>query len=315
MTEISFSGQTVIVTGAGRNLGRSHALEFARRGAAVVVNEIDEGLAEAVAEEITQAGGKAVACQDTVATADGAKHVVDTAVREFGTVDVLVNNAGVLRTGYLTDLSEEDIDIVLDVHLRAAFRMARLVWPLMTARNYGRVVMTSSGSGLFSHQGLSSYAAAKAGLYGLTKALAFEGEERGIRVNAILPVALTGFSPVKPDIPDMEKYHARYARKPVVVDDWRWGPPLISALVTYLGSSKCDYSGEAFSAVHGRYGRVFVGVADGWLAPDEQSVSAENVAAHVGQIRDLSSHSVPMWLFEEMRDVAERVDGDSGGNS
>jgi NAD(P)-dependent dehydrogenase (short-subunit alcohol dehydrogenase family) len=307
MTDISFDAQTVIVTGAGRGLGRSHALEFARRGAAVVVSELDEVLANSVAEEIDAAGGRAVACPDTVATAEGAKNVVDTAVREFGSVDVLVNNAGIVRVGYLNDLTDADIDDVIDVHLRAAFRMTRLVWPLMTERNYGRIVMTSSGSGMFSHQGLSSYAAAKAGLYGLTKALAFEGAERGIKVNAILPVALTEGASTS-NIPDMEEYTARYTRKPVVLDDWRWDPRLITALVTYLCSSTCDYSGEAFSAVHGRYARVFVGVADGWITPDESSISAENVAAHIGEIRDLSGHSVPMWLFEEMRDVTERID-------
>jgi NAD(P)-dependent dehydrogenase (short-subunit alcohol dehydrogenase family) len=307
MSDISFSGQTVIVTGAGRGLGRSHALDMARRGASVLVNDIIDGSADAVAKEITSAGGRAVAVQDSVATAEGAKNVVDTAVREFGSVDVLVNNAGILHAGYFTDLSDDEIDAVLDVHLRAAFRMSRLVWPLMTARNYGRIVMTSSASGMFSHQGLSNYAAGKAGLYGLTKALAFEGLEQGIKVNAILPMAMTEGA-LSSNIPDMLEYGARYTRKQVEVEDWRWAPPTISALVTYLCSSECDYSGEAFSAVHGRYARVFVGVADGWIAPDESSISAENVAAHMGQIRDLSSYSAPMWLFEEIRDVDERLD-------
>jgi NAD(P)-dependent dehydrogenase (short-subunit alcohol dehydrogenase family) len=308
MTGISFTGQTVIVTGAGRGLGRSHALEFARQGAAVAVNDIDGDLAAVVTAEINSGGGRAIACPFSVATAEGARNTVDRAAAEFGSVDVLVNNAGIVRTGYLLDLSEEDIDDVIDVHLRAAFRMTRLVWPLMTERNYGRIVMTCSGSGMFSHQGLSSYAAAKAGLYGLTKALAFEGAECGIKVNAILPVALTPGA-LASNIPDQEEYAARYTRKPVVVADWRWDPRNISALVTYLCSSQCDYSGEAFSAVHGRYARVFVGVADGWIAPDKGSISTDSVAAHIGDVRDISRHSVPMWLFEEMRDVAERIDG------
>jgi NAD(P)-dependent dehydrogenase (short-subunit alcohol dehydrogenase family) len=307
MTEISFDGQAVIVTGAGRGLGRSHALDLSRRGAAVIVNDIVGSLADGVTKEINEAGGRAVACHASVATAEGAQQVVDTAVREFGQVDVLVNNAGVIHTGYFNDLSDEDIDTVLDIHIRAAFRTSQLVWPIMTERNYGRIVMTCSASGMFSHQGLSNYAAGKAALYGLTKALAFEGMERGIKVNAILPMAMTEGA-LASNIPDMLEIGARYTRKPVEVDDWRWGPPTISALVTYLSSSECDYTGEAFSAVHGRYARVFVGVADGWIAPDEASIRAESVAAHMGEIRDLSSHSVPMWLFEEMRDADERID-------
>ena len=307
MSEISFAGKTAIVTGSGRGLGRSHALEFARRGAAVVVNEIRDGLAEKVTEEITSAGGKAVAVHETVATAAGSKHVVDVALEQYGSVDILVNNAGVLRTGYIDQLSEDDIDDVLDVHLRAAFRMSRHVWPIMSEKGYGRIVNTCSNSGMLSHQGLASYAAAKAGLYGLTKALAFEGAEHGIKVNAILPTAMTEAA-LESNIPDMLEWGARFTRKEVTIPDWRWSPPLISALVTYLCSAECEYSGEAFSAVNGRYAKIFVGVADGWIAPDEASVSTDSIAAHMGEIRDLSNHSVPMWLFEEMRDVAERLD-------
>jgi NAD(P)-dependent dehydrogenase (short-subunit alcohol dehydrogenase family) len=308
MSDISFEGQTVIVTGAGRNLGRSHAIDFGRRGAAVVVNDVVEELVPGVVDEVVSAGGRAVPCVESVATPDGAKRIVDTAVSEFGSVDVLVNNAGVLRTGYFNDLTDEEIDEVLAVHLRAAFTLTRLVWPLMTERKYGRIVMTCSNSGMLSHQGLSSYAAAKAGLYGLTKALAFEGADRGIKVNAILPVAPTPPHATKPLIPDQEKYRDQFMRKPVVIEDWRKGAPNISALVTYLASSQCEFSGEAFSSVYGRYARVFVGIADGWIAPDENSISAENVATHIGQIRDLSSYSVPMWMFEEGRDVGERID-------
>jgi len=306
MTNIRFDGQSVIVTGAGRGLGRAYAREFARRGADVVVNDIDPDSASAVVEEITLAGGQATAAPYSVATTNGAANTVDAAMRRVGRVDVLVNNAGILRTGYLADLTEDDIDDVIDVHLRAAFRMTRLVWPHMTARGYGRVIMTSSASGMFSHQGLSSYAAAKAGLYGLTKALAFEGRERGINVNAILPNATTPATETA-NIPDMAEYFAQYIKNPVSVPEWRWHPATVAALVAYLASIQCECTGEAFSAVEGRYARVFVGVANGWLAPDETAVSAENIADHFSMIQDINVHGVPMWLYDEFVDIGERL--------
>lgn len=306
MIGISLANRTAVITGAGRGLGRAYATEFARRGAAVVVNDVDGDLADEVVSEIEASGGRAVTCAESVATADGAARITETAVNEFGSLDILVNNAGVLRTGYFTDLTDEQIDIVLSTHLRAAFVLTRLAWPLMSERGYGRVVMTSSSSGLFSHQGLSNYAAAKAGLFGLTKALAFEGADLGIMVNAILPMAVS-ISPAKDPIPDMDKYRQLFGADTASVEEWRRDPRTVAALVAYLCSEECDISGEAFSACNGRYARVFVGIAEGWLAPDEADVTAEEIAGRMGQIRDLSSWSAPNWLFDEVREVVERI--------
>jgi NAD(P)-dependent dehydrogenase (short-subunit alcohol dehydrogenase family) len=303
---ISYNGQTVIVTGAGRNIGRAHAIEFARRGASVVVDDWEGDLAKAVTDEITAAGGKAVASGDSVATDDGAKAIVDLAMNEFGSVEALVSNAGVLECNYFKELTDEQIDTSLNVHLRGAFRMAKLVWPIMADRGYGRLMFTSSNSGMMSNQGMAGYAAAKAGLYGLTKALAFEGADFGIKANAILPIA-AGKSPWKPPVPDQQKYRELYLDKPIPWDDWRWAPSNIAALAAFLCSRECELSGEALSACHGRFARVFVGVADGWLAPDQGSISSEAIADHLGEIRDLSNHTVPMWMFEELRGVTDRI--------
>jgi NAD(P)-dependent dehydrogenase (short-subunit alcohol dehydrogenase family) len=308
VADISFEGRTVIVTGAARGLGRSYALELCRRGASVLINDVDGDLLAKVEAEITAEGGRAFPCVDSVATVEGAGNVVDTAIREFGSIDVLVNNAGVLRTGYFADLTVEEIDEVLNVHLRAPFILTRLVWPLMTKRQYGRIVMVSSTSGMFSHQGLSNYAGGKAGVYGLTKALAFEGADHGIKVNAILPNATTPGHALKEPIPDYKEFQARYLRKPAVIPDWRLEPFTNTALAVYLASSQCEYSGEAFGACYGRYGRVFVAVADGWIAPDRESITTENIAAHFDEIRDVSRHTIPMWQYEYTRDILERID-------
>jgi NAD(P)-dependent dehydrogenase (short-subunit alcohol dehydrogenase family) len=305
---ISLEGSVAVVTGAGRGIGRAHVQELSRRGAAVMVNDVDKELADEVVAGIVASGGRAVAAYDSVTDAGAPVALVGRALDELGGLDIVVHNAGVLRTGYFDELSDEHIDVVLQTHLRAAFALTRPAWQHMKRRGYGRIVITSSSSGLFSHQGLSNYAAAKAGLYGLTKALSFEGASHGIKVNAILPYA-TSISPAKDPIPDMAKFRAEYeADRPV--DPERTDPRLIAQLVSYLVSRDCPVSGEAYSACYGRFARVFVGVADGWLAPDPAVVSSESIAEHFDQIRDLSGYSVPMWLFEETRDVQRRLAAD-----
>lgn len=306
---IDFRGQVAIVTGSGRGIGRAHALEFGRRGAAVVVNDLDAEVADSVVGEIQSTGGTACASYDSVSTEVGGERLVQRALSEFGTVDVLVNNAGLRRPGFFGDLSTDEIDVVLDSHLRAAFFVSQPAWRIMRQKRYGRIVMTSSSSGMFSNQGLSNYAAAKAGIYGLTKAMAYEGQEFGITTNCVLPFAATRLPGAPVRVPRMAEERAKYISDEVLakVPANRSDPALVAHMVAFLASRECELTGEAFSVCNGRYARVFVGVAEGWLAPDVEAVSAERIQDELAVIRDLSRTEVPMWIFEESASVTRRV--------
>lgn len=307
MSTIDFSGRVAVVTGAGRGIGRSHALELARRGAAVVVNDYSQQFAQEVVGEIQSGGGKAIANYDSVATAEGGANIVKDALARFGKLDVLINNAGILRPAYFENLTLAEIDAVLDSHLRSCFFVTQPAWRHMKQTGYGRIIMTSSSSGLFSHQGLANYAAAKAGVYGLTKALAYEGAQCGIKTNVVLPYAQTTISKLNP-IPDMLEHRNKFVSDELAQHiAGRDSPDMIAHLVAYLASEGCEPNGEAFSVCAGRYGRVFVGVADGWLAPDPRTVSAEAIAQNLPKIRDITQHTAPMWLFEECADTAKRL--------
>jgi NAD(P)-dependent dehydrogenase (short-subunit alcohol dehydrogenase family) len=305
---IDVEGLACVVTGAGRGIGRSEALELASRGALVLVNDVDASAAASVAAEIRDAGGTAEASGESVSTEAGGAAIIDQVAAAFGRVDVVVNNAGTRRPGYFGRLSADDIDIVLNSHLRAGFHVTQPAWLRMAEQGFGRVLFTSSSSGMFSNQGLSNYAAAKAGLYGLTKALAYEGAALGITVNAILPFADTK-RPGEVRVPDMAEHRGRHLPPALSteVEPWRQDPALIGRLVACLASRTCTVNGEAISACYGRYARVFVGVADGWLAPDAASATAEQIDEHLGEIRDVSHSTVPMWIFDEIADVLRRL--------
>lgn len=296
---IDFDGQVVIVTGAGQRLGRAYALELGRRGARVLVNDIG-GLdsprgsaAEAVVREIESAGGTAVASHDTVATPEGGKAIVDRALESFGTVDAVIHNAGVWRHKYYEEMSADQLDPVVDVHLRGAFFVTQPAWPIMQAKNYGRIVLTSSSTGAFGRVAGANYAAAKAGMLGLGRALSLEGSEYGIKTNCILPVAPFGDrGPVPPALTE------RLNSAGLPPEDC--GPELVTPMVVYLASRACSVSGEAFSAGGRRFGRVFVAVADGWLSPLDSCPTAEDIEAHLGQIEDQSSYAIPATSLDEL---------------
>jgi len=194
-----FKDKVVVVTGAGGGLGKEHALEFARRGAKVVVNDLGgsgdgvgaSDMADVVVQQIRDNGGIAIANKASVSDRAGAQSIIDDAVAEFGTVDILVNNAGILRDKSFKNLSLDDWDLVMDVHLNGTAYVTHAAWPIMYANNYGRIVMTSSTSGIYGNFGQANYGAAKMGMLGLINVLAIEGASKNIRVNGLAPGAET----------------------------------------------------------------------------------------------------------------------------
>ncbi|WP_449062083.1 SDR family oxidoreductase [Planomonospora algeriensis] len=261
MSELRFDGRVAVVTGAGHGLGRSHALSLAERGAKVVVNDLggaldgtgaSTGPAAEVVELITKNGGEAVVSGDDVATPEGAKAIVRSAIDAFGRVDIVVNNAGILRDRSFGKMSVEEWDAVIAVHLRGAFLVTHAAFPYLKEQAYGRIVNTSSPSGLFGSFGQANYSTAKMGLVGLTKTLGLEGARANIRVNAIAPIAWTRMT--ESLLP--AEFEARFT------------PERISPLVAYLAHESCETSGEVFSVGAGRVARVFVAEGPGWKQDD-----------------------------------------------
>lgn len=305
---ITFDGQVVIITGAGQGLGKAYALDLARRGARVVVNDVggvgdpQGSSAQAVVREIEAAGGTAVACHDTVATAEGGQAIVDCALDNFGTVDVVIHNAGVWRHVNFEEMTPDQLDPVVDVHLRGAFFVARPAWQIMQAKGYGRIVLTSSSTGAFGRIAGSNYAAAKAGMLGMGRAMSIEGAEFGIKVNCILPVAPFGDRGPVP-----EEFTRKLGASGLSAETA--GPGFVVPMVVYLASPACGVTGEAFSAGGGRFGRAFIAVADGWVAPPGMHPTAEDVEAHLGEIEDLGSFQIPPTSLDELNVIARLRSG------
>ncbi|MHA3023291.1 SDR family NAD(P)-dependent oxidoreductase [Mycobacterium sp. BMJ-28] len=273
--QLGFDERVAVITGGGRGLGRAYALLLASRGAKVVVNDpgasltgdgADEGPAHDVVREIAAAGGQAVASTDSVATADGGKAIIDTAIEHFGRVDILIHNAGIVRRGSLKELTYQDFESVLDVHLRGAFHVVRPAFPLMCTAGYGRIVLTSSIGGLYGNHGVANYAAAKAGIIGLTNVVALEGAAEGVTCNAIVPGAVTR----------MAEGLDTSAYPPM-------GSDLVAPAVGWLAHESCSVSGELFVAIAGRVARAFIAETPGVYQP---SWSIEDIAANIDAIRD-----------------------------
>ncbi len=299
---LRFDDQVAIVTGAGRGMGRQHALELASRGAAVVVNDVQSDLVDEVVAAIEESGGRAAASYDSVATIAGGAALVHLAVERYGTVDVLVHNAGIVRLDAFDELSFDDLRDTLDVHLYAGFYVGQPAYRVMKAKGYGRIVLISSTSGVFGTTRNTSYSAAKAGLVGLCRALSLEAEEHGVRVNCVLPKQwMTPVEDIDGEVP---------FGKMTVQGFWatRCTPHSVSVLVAYLASAACTQTGEVFSANAGRYARVFTAVGDGWLAPDIEAVTTEDLFDHLDQIlaHDYSG-IVPRSVEHEVRVVEAMV--------
>jgi NAD(P)-dependent dehydrogenase (short-subunit alcohol dehydrogenase family) len=289
MADLGFDGRVAIITGAGGGLGRSHALELAKRGALVVVNDLggavdgtggSDTAAQKVVDEIKAAGGEAVPNYDSVATPDGGRAIVQTALDAFGKVDIIINNAGILRDASFKNMTSENLDPVIDVHLRGAFHVTQPAWEHMRSQGYGRIVNTSSGAGVFGNFGQTNYGAAKMGLVGFTRVLAVEGAKSNIKANAIAPVAKTRMT---------EDILGPIADK--------LGPEHVTPVVTYLAHESCDVSGEVYSVGGGRVARVFIGVTPGFVKSD---LTAEDVAGNWAQIRDTEGYEIPANLNEEL---------------
>ena len=290
MADLRFDGRVAIVTGAGQGLGREHALDLAARGAKVVVNDLggavdgtgsSGGPASDVAEQIRKNGGTAVPNGDNVATPEGAEAIVNTAISEFGKVDVVVNNAGILRDKSFMKMTADDFDAVLAVHLRGSFLVTHAAWPHLRAQGYGRVVMTSSPAGLFGSFGQANYASAKMGLVGLAKALSVEGAKYGIKVNVIAPVAFTRMTAgILPD--DLSD---------------RLGPEFVSPVVSYLAHEECEATGQVYSVAGGRVARVVVAEGPGWLK--RGTLTAEDVRDAWDQINADQPQIVPASAGEQ----------------
>jgi NAD(P)-dependent dehydrogenase (short-subunit alcohol dehydrogenase family) len=247
------------------------------------------GPAQAVVQEVLDLGGEAVADTNSVATPEGGQAVVQTAVDAFGTVDVVVNNAGILRDKSFHNLDQAMIEAVIQVHLLGAFYVTQPAYRIMRDKGYGRIVSTSSNSGILGNFGQSNYGAAKMGLVGLTHVLAIEGRKHNIKANAIAPVALTRMTE------DM------FGAAGEALD-----PALVSPLVAYLASERCEVTGEVYSAAGGLISRFFIGLTPGYYNPQ---LSAEDVAEHLAEIRDESGYLVPEDNSGEIAKIVKTIQG------
>ncbi len=287
MSEMRFEGRVAIITGAGGGLGRSHALELARRGAMVLVNDLtDPGQ---VVDEITALGGQAAANRDSVATPGGGAAIVQAAVDAFGRVDILVNNAGILRDKAFHKMDETMIDAVIDVHLKGALYVSQPAFRLMREQGYGRIISTTSASGLFGNFGQANYGAAKAGLAGLTRVLALEGAAHGIKANAIAPIAATQMT---------EGILGDLAAKV--------SPGSVSPLVAYLAHEECSVNGHVYSVAGGRIARIFVAETTGVVVADN---TPEGIRAQLSLIDGpaIEGHHQPSSLDDATTIIAKAL--------
>ena len=304
MDELRFDDRVALVTGAGGGLGREHALLLASRGAALMVNDLgsptmggqdhDPSPAQAVVEEITAAGGVAIANSDSVASREGAESMVASALEEFGRLDILINNAGIIRNRTFLNIGEYEFEPVLDVHVKGCFFVTRPAYEHMKTVGYGRIINTSSGSGLFGSFGQTAYSAAKAAIYGFTRTLAIEGSRYGVHVNAIAPGALTRMTgDVLGDDGAMAEMTGLSGEDLV----YQMGPHQVAPAVVYLAHESCSLNGETLSASGGRVGRAFMGVTKGIY---EDELTVESVAERIDEVCDEDGYLVPDNVDQEI---------------
>ena len=304
---IEFTDQVAVVTGAGRGLGRLYALELARRGASVLVNDVggsmhgegtDPGVADAVVSEILDAGGRAIASHDSVASVEGGARIVESAVTEFGRLDIVVSNAGIFHTSEFENLPAEDWERMVNVHLHGAFYLSQPAYRVMKSQGYGRFVFISSSAGLFGQPNSAHYAAAKSGVVGLSNVIAIEGAPHGILANCVLPFGYSRM--VTETIGDREQMEDLPFLDAIE-------PELVVPIVAFLASRACEVTHHCFSACAGRFSRVFVGQAPGWAAAPGDSPSADDIAAHWADLTATEPFSVPTSIFDEVAETCSII--------
>jgi NAD(P)-dependent dehydrogenase (short-subunit alcohol dehydrogenase family) len=281
MDELRFDGRTAIVTGAGGGLGSAYATLLASRGANVVVNDLggslngvggDESAAQKVVDAITAAGGVAVPDYNSVATSEGGAAMVQTALDAFGSIDIVVNNAGILRDKTLHNLEEADFDAVIAVHLKGGYNVTRPAYLKMREQGYGRIVMTSSVAGLYGNFGQTNYSAAKMGVIGMAKTISVEGAKYNVKANVISPNALTRMT--EGIMGEVGQY---------MKAEW------VAPMVAYLCHESCEAAGQVYAAMGGLVTKVFIAETKGYFS---KTLSLEEIAEHIEQIDDRKEFNV-----------------------
>ena len=299
MADVSFENRVVIVTGAGNGLGKAYALELGKRGAKVVVNDLGGAVdgsgsgnspADDVVNEIIENGGEAVANYDSVATKEGGESIVQTAVDSFGTVDAVINNAGILRDKSFANMTEEEFSLIIEVHLKGTYFVTQPAFKIMKENNYGRIVNVASPSGIFGNFGQTNYGAAKMGIVGLTNVLAIEGAKYNIKVNVIAPTAYTRMTEaLLPE--DVGKL---------------FSAELVTPMVTYLASEACEPTHEIFGVAAGRFARIGIITHEGYVNTE---ATAEDIASNIEEIRTITDGSYPLSNEDELMLIQKAIQG------
>lgn len=303
MHDTTLEGRVAVVTGAGGGLGRSYALALAAAGAAVLVNDTGGSLdgagtgtaAQAVVDEIRAAGGRAAASMTSVATPEGGEEIIAQAIDELGGVDIVVNNAGILRDRSIGKIEWDDFHLVHDVHLRGSAYVSQAAFRHLRSQQYGRFIFIGSNAGTFGNFGQAAYGSAKGGAAALSGIFAIEGERHGILSNVVCPIARTRMTDA------------------MLGDDVDLDPDHISPLIVHLSSAACTVTHQVFSAGGGRFSRVFTGLSDGWYAPAE-GASAALIAENMDRVLDTGGFVVPASAADEVADLVEKLRGRHAGH-